>query len=37
MRILTYKKGKWYYDIPFLYYKNKYERYNGLNHMTIQF
>lgn len=37
MRIMTHCKGKWEYNTPFTYYSNKYERYNGMSYMTIQF
>lgn len=37
MRIVTFRGGRYCYDTPFLYYRNKYERYNGASHMTIQF
>lgn len=39
MNILSYSfaTDEWHNNTPFLYYKNKYERYNGMNYMTIQF
>lgn len=39
MNILSYSFAteEWKNNTPFLYYKNKYERYNGMNYMTVQF